>query len=130
MERHRNTIEDVGLLVTHGNFHLTERCETTMNEYQHSQTTTEIAAQAMRDKVNGANSRCSPPHGSAGALRADMLDLAMHCEKRAKTLDDMVKTAASAELVRLKTKAGVYRSIAGEIKQRLRSHNITLRNIE
>ena len=35
-----------------------------MNEYQHSQTTTEIAAQAMRDKVNGANSRCSPPHGS------------------------------------------------------------------
>jgi len=101
-----------------------------MNEYQHSQTTTEIAAQAMRDKVNGANSRCSPPHGSAGALRADMLDLAMHCEKRAKTLDGMVKTAASAELVRLKTKAGVYRSIAGEIKQRLRSHNITLRNIE
>jgi len=70
-----------------------------MNEYQHSQTTTEIAAQAMRDKVNGANSRCSPPHGSAGALRADMLDLAMHCEKRAKTLDDMVKTAASAGYV-------------------------------
>jgi len=95
-----------------------------------SQHEAEIASQAMRDKVNGANSRCSPPLGSAEPLRADMMDIALHCEQRAKMLDDMVKTAASAELVRLKTKAGVYRSIAGEIKQRLRSHNITSQNNE
>lgn len=76
---------------------------------------------------DAANSRCSASAGSDLSLYAEMEDLAKRFEERAKALEATLEDESDGSdqtRYRWKIKAGMFRSVGMEIKQRLRSWQI------